>query len=257
MLLTIDVGNTNMVFGIFEGENLVGTFRLRTDGQATSDEFGLSASEYFLRFGLNPKDVEDVVIASVAPQVMYSLTSACIKYFGCTPLVIGTDIVPKLEYVPEAKERLGADRAVACIAAIKKYGTPLLVLDFGTATTIDALSDQGVYMGGSIGTGLRVTMDALTSRAAMLPQVELAVPDSVMSLSTVSQIQTGVVAGYVGNIEYLVTRFKAAMAYPNIRVIATGGMARMIAENTDQIDILDPQLILDGLRMMYEDYKGK
>lgn len=252
MLLTIDVGNTNMVYGIFEGEKLIGSFRLRTDSQATSDEVGLTASEYFLRFGLNPLDVEAIVIASVVPQVMYSLSSSCIKYFGKAPLVIGVDIEPGLQYIPTARERLGADRAVSCIAAIEKYGAPLIVIDFGTATTIDAISRECVYLGGTIGTGLRVTMDALTARAAMLPRVELAMPESIIGTNTVMQMQAGVVAGYVGNIEYLVTRVKREMQEPDARVVATGGLSRMVASATEQINILDPQLVLDGLRILYE-----
>ena len=251
MLLTIDVGNTNMVFAIFRGEEMIGSFRLRTDGQATSDEIGLMASEYFLRFGLEPKQVEDVVIASVVPQVMYSLTSACIKYFAHAPLVVGTDLIPQLPYAIETKEHLGADRAVACVAAIEKYGAPVIVIDFGTATTIDAISAKGVYLGGTIGTGLRVTMDALTARAAMLPRVELAMPRQALGMSTVTQMQAGVVAGYVGNIDYLVSRIRREMNEPYAHVVATGGLSKLVAQETDCIDIQDSFLILDGLRAMY------
>lgn len=252
MILTIDVGNTNMVFAIFRGEEMIGSFRLRTDGQATSDEIGLMASEYFLRFGLEPMQVQDVVVASVVPQIMYSLNSACIKYFGHTPLVVGTDLIPELPYAIESKEHLGADRAVACVAAIEKYGAPVIVIDFGTATTIDAISSQGIYLGGTIGTGLRVTMDALTARAAMLPRVELAMPEQVLGMSTVTQMQAGVVAGYVGNIEYLVTRIRREMNEPYAHVVATGGLSKLIAQETDCIDIQDSFLILDGLRAMYQ-----
>lgn len=256
MLLTIDVGNTNMVFGVYNENELIGSFRLRTESQATSDEIGLHASEYFLRFGLNPREIENVIIASVVPQVMYSLNSACIKYFGCTPLVVDVDIDPGLPYIFETKERLGADRSVACVAAIEKYGAPLIVIDFGTATTIDAISADGVYLGGTIGTGLRVMMDALTSRAAMLPTVELAMPDCVLGMNTVAQIQAGVVAGYVGNMEYLITRMKREMHEPNVRVVATGGLAKLIAAETDDIDVQDSFLVLDGLRMLYNKYQA-
>ena len=178
MLLTIDVGNTNMVFAIFRGEEMIGSFRLRTDGQATSDEIGLMASEYFLRFGLEPKQVEDVVI--------------------------------------------------------------------------DAISRECVYLGGTIGTGLRVTMDALTARAAMLPRVELAMPKQALGMNTVTQMQAGVVAGYVGNIEYLVSRIRREMNEPYAHVVATGGLSKLVAQETDCIDIQDSFLILDGLRAMYQ-----
>lgn len=155
MLLTIDVGNTNMVFGIFEGERLAGSFRLRTESTATSDEIGLLACTYFERFGWKPGDVEAVVIASVVPPVMYALTSAMVKYFGKTPLVVDDALDPGLPYgALDSDERLGPDRSVACIAAMEKYGKPLVVLDFGTATTVDAVDKHGVYQGGCIAAGL-------------------------------------------------------------------------------------------------------
>ena len=153
MLLAIDVGNTNMVFGMFEGETFTGSFRLMTDANRTSDEIGLSAWEYFQRFGLKTEDVENVIIASVVPQVMHTLTNAMVKYFGKTPIIVDEDVDPGLPYGVSGDERLGADRSVACIAALEKYGAPLVVLDFGTATTVDAVNREGAYMGGCITAG--------------------------------------------------------------------------------------------------------
>lgn len=255
MLLVIDVGNTNMVFGIYEGEDSLRTFRLMTDVNRTSDEIGLLALTYFQRFGLDPSQVEGVVIASVVPQVMYSLTSAIIKYFDKTPLIVGEDLDPALPYhIPgKSDERLGADRAVACVSAIAKYGTPLIVLDFGTATTVDAIDAQGGYIGGCITAGVRISTEALFHKAAMLPRIEISMPDTVLGTSTVGQIQAGAVMGYVGAIEYLVKRTKEEMGGTQpIRVVATGGLGRLIAEHTDVIDVLDAQLILDGLRLLYQ-----
>lgn len=258
MILAVDVGNTNMVFGLFGGQTLLGSFRLRTASDITSDEIGILACEYFSRFGFDPGDVEGVIIASVVPQIMYALTRGMNKYFGCTPLVVNEDVTSSLRFPPElsayAEAHLGADRSVTAMAAWKKYGGPLIVIDFGTATTMDSVSADGVYLGGTIGTGLRVTMDALTGGTAMLPRVELAMPETMLGTSTAMQIQAGVVGGYVGNMEYLIGRIKAEMGGGEIRVIATGGLAHLVAENTARIDIVDSQLTLDGLRMIYEDH---
>ena len=254
MLIAIDVGNTNIVFGVFEGENLIGSFRLMTDVNRTSDEIGLLACQYFERFGIDRTAIEAVMVASVVPQVMYTLSAAMAKYLGLTPIVVDVDIPSGLSYGPlVTDERLGADRAVACVAAMKKYGRPLVVLDFGTATTVDAVSADGVYMGGCISAGLRVTMDALASNAAMLPNVELNKPEKVLNFTAVGHIQAGVVGGYVGAMEYLIRQAKQELGCPDVKVVATGGLARLITKHTDLIDIVDGELILDGLRMIWED----
>ena len=252
MLLAIDVGNTNMVLGVFQGEELLGSLRLKTDANRTSDEIGLLICQYFQRFGLSLEDVRDVVIGSVVPQVMYSLTSAIIKYVGKTPLIIDDDLDPGLPYIVDGDERLGPDRAVADIAAIHKYGAPLIVLDFGTATTLDAVSRDGVYLGGCITAGVRVSTEALFQKAALLPRVELVEPPTVLGTTAVGQIQAGAVMGYIGAMEYLIRRAKREMGEENIKVVATGGLARMVAENTDLIDVVDPRLVLDGLRIIYQ-----
>ena len=170
------------------------------------------------------------------------------------PLVVGVDVDAGLPFDPRCYEtgRLGTDRALDCIAAIEKYGPPFLILDFGTATTIDAVGPDGVYVGGTIGPGLQVSLDALVSRTAMLPRVELQMPPTVLGRNTVEQIQVGVVAGYVGNMEYLIRRSKEEMGCDNIKVIATGGLSRMIARQTKMIDIVDTGLTLDGLQMVYD-----
>lgn len=256
MLMAIDVGNTNMVFGLLEGDKLIGSFRLMTDANRTSDEIGLTVCQYFRRFDLTTDQVCDIVIASVVPQVMYTLTSAMVKYFGKKPLIIDEDIQPEIYY--EGEDHLGADRAVSCVAAMAKYGKPLVVLDFGTATTVDALDSRGTYLGGCILAGIRVSTDALFRQAAMLPRIELVSPPSVLGQNTISQIQAGSVLGYIGAIEYLIRRTKAEMGFgDDVKVVATGGLARLIADNTDLIDVVDSQLIVDGLRILYERYKAK
>ncbi|NCB64152.1 MAG: type III pantothenate kinase [Clostridia bacterium] len=257
MLLAIDVGNTNMVFGLFKGDTLSGTFRLMTDANRTSDEIGLTAYQYFMRFGLKTEDVEDVIIASVVPQVMYTLTSAMMKYFDKTPIVVGDDVDPGLAYGVTGDERLGPDRSVACAAALAKYGAPLVVLDFGTATTVDALDEKGEYKGGCITAGVRISTEALFHKTAMLPKVELVKPNSVLGTTTVGQIQAGAVMGYIGAMEYLIRETVRELGCgEKTRVVATGGLARMVADYTDVIDVVDSSLIMDGLRIIYRRYRG-
>jgi len=257
MLLTIDVGNTNICFGIYEGEKLRGSFRLKTDPDRTADEIGLLVCEYFHRFGLEIEGVEDVIIASVAPQVMYPLTRAMEIYVGRKPLIIDAGVDPGLKMGVPGDERLGPDRSVACVAAAAKYGTPCIVLDFGTATTLDALNQRGEYMGGCIAAGLRVTADALTQRASLLPRVELARPEKVLNTTAVGHIQAGVVLGYVGAMEYLVRKAQEELGAPGCPVVATGGLARIVAGSTGLIRAVDEDLVLEGLRLIYHRERGK
>ena len=258
MLLVIDVGNTNMVFGLYRGAELTGSFRLMTDANRTSDELGLWLCQYFQRFGLELGQVEDVVIGSVAPQVMHTLSRAIRTYVGREPLVVDDGLDPGLPYAAGGgDERLGPDRAAADVAAIVKYGAPVIVLDFGTATTLDAVSRDGVYLGGCITAGVRVSVDGLFQKTALLPRVELVKPDTVLGLTAVGQIQAGAVLGYIGAIEYLIRQARAEMGEPEAKVVATGGLSRMVADNTGLIDAVDPQLVLDGLRMIYEREKAR
>ena len=258
MLLVIDVGNTNMEFGLYRGAELIGSFRLMTDANRTSDELGLWLCQYFQRFGLELGQVEDVVIGSVAPQVMHTLSRAIRTYVGREPLVVDDGLDPGLPYAAGGgDERLGPDRAAADVAAIVKYGAPVIVLDFGTATTLDAVSRDGVYLGGCITAGVRVSVDGLFQKTALLPRVELVKPDTVLGLTAVGQIQAGAVLGYIGAIEYLIRQARAEMGEPEAKVVATGGLSRMVADNTGLIDAVDPQLVLDGLRMIYEREKAR
>lgn len=256
MLLTIDVGNTNMEWGMFDGETFAGSFRLMTDSNRTSDEIGIFACDYFRRFGVETSEVEAVVIASVVPQVMHTLTNAIIKYFDQTPIIVDDGLDPCLPYGVPGDERLGADRSVACVAAMEKYGAPVIVVDFGTATTVDAVSREGKYMGGCITAGVRILVDALYRATSMLPKVELVKPEKVLGSTAVGHIQSGTVLGYIGSMEYLIRLSKEEMGEPDAKVIATGGLARMISDNTPMIDVVDNQLILEGLRLLYERSKA-
>ena len=254
MLLTIDVGNTNMVFSVFEGETLRGSFRLTTVAGRTSDELGMDIWNQLSRLGIRPEDLADVIISSVVPPVMAALTDAVVRYLDKTPIVVDVDVDPGLPYGVMSNERLGADRSVACVAAIHKYGAPLILADMGTATTVDAISRQGSYMGGCITAGARISIEALFQKTALLPQVSLALPEKVLSGTAVGQIQAGAVLGYIGAMERLITQAREEIDEPEAMVVATGGLAPVIAAGTDLIDVVDGQLIPDGLRLLYQKY---
>ena len=254
MLLTIDVGNTNMVFSVFEGETLRGSFRLTTVAGQTSDELGMDIWNQLSRLGIRPEDLADAIISSVVPPVMAALTDALARYLGKTPIVVDVDVDPGLPYGVVSNEHLGADRSVACVAAIHKYGAPLILADMGTATTVDAISRAGVYMGGCITAGARISIEALFQKTALLPQVSLALPEKVLSGTAVGQIQAGAVLGYIGAMERLITQAREEIDEPEAIVVATGGLAPVIAAGTDLIDVVDGQLIPDGLRLLYQKY---
>ena len=254
MLLTIDVGNTNMVFSLFSGEALAGSFRLTTVTGRTSDELGMDIWNQLSRLELKPEELEAVIISSVVPPVMAALTDALARYLGKTPIVVDVDVDPGLPYGVVSNEHLGTDRSVACVAAIHKYGAPLILADMGTATTVDAISRQGVYMGGCITAGARISIEALFQKTALLPQVNLALPERVLSGTAVGQIQAGAVLGYIGAMERLITQAREELDEPEAVVVATGGLAPVIAAGTDLIDVVDGQLIPDGLRLLYQKY---
>lgn len=257
MLLTIDVGNTNMVFSVFDGETLKGSFRLTTVAGRTSDELGMDIWNQLSRLRIRTEELADVIISSVVPPVMAALTDALVRYLCKTPIVVDVDVDPGLPYGVESNEHLGTDRSVACVAAIHKYGAPLILADMGTATTVDAISREGIYMGGCITAGARISIEALFQKTALLPQVNLALPEKVLSGTAVGQIQAGAVLGYIGAMERLITQAREEIDEPEAIVVATGGLAPVIAAGTDLIDVVDGQLIPDGLRLLYRKYLGE
>ncbi len=254
MLLAIDVGNTNIVFGFFKDDQLMGEFRLTSTQERTSDEIGFAMLQYLQTRQMTVAEIEDVIISSVVPKFLPILKHTSKKYCQKTALIIDEDIFPSLKY--QAEERLGADRSVACEAAMKKYGKPLIVLDLGTATTIDTVSETGWYMGGSILTGLRLVERALSNHTAQLPPIPLHKPKTVLGFDAIGQIQAGIVTSYVGGIDFLIRKTKEEMDIKDgVKIIATGGFSHFIAEQSDFIDIVDSQLILDGLNILYQTYK--
>lgn len=256
MILAIDVGNTNMEFGVFEGTKLLGSFRLGTKRDITSDEVGLMMSQYFLINKIDTEQLTDVVISSVVPQVMYSVNNALKKYLHKKPLVVGTNLPVNIENLYGAPSQVGADRLVNAVAAFAKHQCPLIVVDFGTATTFDAISRTGAYLGGAIYPGIRISMEALFEKTAKLPRVELVNPGSIIGRNTVESMQAGAIYGYVGAVKNIVELMKEQLG-EGCKVVATGGFSQLLGREAGIFDFIDRTLTLDGLRMIYEDHLSK
>jgi len=250
MLLTIDVGNTNTVYDIYDGNKRIGSFRLSTNSSRTMDELGMLECQYFDCFGLDKSKIDCVIISSVVFGVMKALVTSIEKYFGIRPLIVDQDIDTGLKY--ESPDKLGSDRSVAMIAAIQEYGAPLIMLDCGTATTVDAVSPDGVYMGGAIVAGLNTSTKALLEKAPALPGFELKKPDGVIGHNTIWELQAGAVYHFIGGLEYMITEMKREMGFDNIKVVATGGLSALAAKHCKSIDIHDPDLISKGLLLLYK-----
>ncbi|WP_373164581.1 type III pantothenate kinase [Agathobaculum sp. Marseille-P7918] len=251
MLLAIDVGNTNMVFGLYEGEKLRGTFRISTNAERTSDELGMQISQYYHFHGIDRNETSAVIIASVVPPVMYTLINAIRKYLRVRPVIAGRDVDIGIENRYANPREVGADRLVNAVSAVRKYGKPLVIVDIGTATTFDAIDEKGAYQGGAIFPGIKVAMEALFLKASKLPRVDIERPERAIGKTTVQSMQSGAVRGYVGALAGIITDIRAELG-GNARVIATGGMGRMMAQYCDLIDEVDPNLTLEGLRLIYE-----
>lgn len=256
MLLAIDVGNTNTVFGIYRDQELIGSFRLSTTTERTSDEIGLKIHLYYSFLGLQTHDTHAVIIASVVPPAMYSLVNAIRKYIGIQPLIVGRDIDTGLVNCYDNPKEVGIDRLVNAVSAVEKYGAPLIIIDIGTATTFDVIDRAGAYRGGAIFPGIKVAMEALFQKASKLPRVDIVRPDKAIGTNTVMSMQSGAVRGYAGAIQGIVREMMEEID-GDCRVVATGGMGRMMAEYCDIITHVDANLTLSGLRMIYETNREK
>lgn len=254
MLLAIDVGNTNMVFGLFEGEELRGSFRISTNASSTSDEIGMMILQYYHFRGYKPEDTTAVIIASVVPPVMYSLTNAIRKYFALRPVVVGRDVSTDIVNHYANPREVGVDRLVNAVSAIEKYGTPLIIVDIGTAITFDCIDKDGAYLGGAIFPGIKIAMEALFMKASKLPRVDIARTEKAIGRTTVQSMQSGAVRGYVGALTGIILDMQKELE-GDARVVATGGMGRMMAEHCGLIDDVDPNLTMDGLRRIYENHR--
>jgi len=259
MLLAIDVGNTNVVLGVFEGEHLTRSWRLATYRERTADELGMMATQLFRYAGLEVEAIDGIILASVVPPLTGMMREMSLRYFSREPLVVDGTTLTGMPILYEPPSDVGADRIVNGIAAFEIYGrprhTPTIIVDFGTATTFDAISVQGEYLGGVICPGIQISADALFQKAARLPRVDVRKPPSVIGRTTVGSMQSGLFFGYVDMVEGIVRRMREALAgSPGglVSSVATGGMADVIAGETTVIEAVDPDLTLQGLRMIWE-----
>ena len=251
MLLVFDVGNTNMVIGIYKDKSLVKDWRICTDIHKTSDEYGMLIGNLLAHDNIDIKSIDDVIISSVVPNVMHALENFCIKYCEKKPMIVGPGIKTGLNIKYDNPKQVGADRIVNAVAAIEKYGSPLIVVDFGTATTFCAISDKAEYLGGTICPGLKISSEALFNGAAKLPRVELIKPGKTICKATVEAMQAGIIYGYVGQVEKIISMMKKELGSEDIKVVATGGLSSLIHSETDSIDHIDKFLTLEGLRLIH------
>ncbi len=251
MLLVFDIGNTNIKIGAFNKEALAGTWRISTDLRKTSDEYGIVLCELLKSGGIEKQDISGVILSSVVPGVNFTIEHMLSDYIGIKPLVVGSGIKTGLNIKIDNPKELGGDIISDAVSAFYRYGGPCITLDFGTATTVCATNSKGEFLGGCILTGVKVSSDALSSRAAKLPSVALELPESIIGKNTVSCMQAGLLYGYVGQIEYIIRKMKAESGLENAKVIATGGFAKAIATHTKLIDTVDSRLTLEGLRLIY------
>ena len=258
MVLVLDVGNTNIVIGVYNNTELVDDWRLSTDFNRTSDEYGSEVTQLFILSEINILDIEGVIISSVVPNIMYSLEHMIRKYFKLDPIIVGPGIKTGINIKYDNPKEVGADRIVNAVAAHEKYNSSLIIIDFGTATTFCAIRKNGDYLGGTISPGLKISSDALFERAAKLPRVELVKPGNVICRNTVTSMQAGIIYGYIGQVEYIVS-----MMIKEIRmlgeeapiVISTGGLANLISSESKYINKVESDLTLEGLRIIYEKNK--
>ncbi len=251
LIFVFDVGNTNIVLGVYDKEELKHHWRIETNRHRTEDEFGMIVKNLFDHVDLSFSDIHGIIISSVVPPIMFSLERMCQKYFHRKPLVVGPGIKTGLDIKYENPREVGADRIVNAVAAIHEYGSPLVIVDFGTATTYCYINEHNQYMGGAIAPGIGISTEALYSRAAKLPRIEISRPDDVVGKNTVSAMQAGILYGYVGQVEGIVKRMKDKSKVPP-KVIATGGLANLIAQESNIIDAVDPFLTLKGLQLIYK-----
>jgi len=251
MLLTIDIGNTNLTLGLFEGDHLGAHWRLATDHNRMPDEYGLQFLGLLQNASKPLDEITGISLASVVPPLTGRVIQACREYLKQEPLVVDAGIKTGIKIRYEDPRAVGADRVCDAVAVMKYYGGPACVVDFGTATTFNAITKEGEYLGGAITAGINLAAEALYTRAAKLPHIDLQVPPSVIGRNTVHAMQSGLLFGYVSMVEGMVARFRSELG-SDMKVIATGGMAEVVAKETKVIDVIAPWLTLDGLRMIWE-----
>ena len=256
MIFVMDIGNTNIKAAVFDGERLLKRWRCATNLTMTSDQYGIIMADLFRYHGLDMRSIEGIMISSVVPTINYTIEHMCRDYFGKEPRLLVPGIRTGLNIRYENPRELGSDRIANAVAVGTLYGGTAVFIDFGTATTYGVISAKNEFLGGAIGPGLRMMNAALASGTAKLPSIELVVPPAVIGRTTVTNIQAGILYGYMGSVEKIVNEMKRELGCPQARVIATGGMAHLVKANSSVIDEIDPNLTLSGLRLIYEKNEG-
>lgn len=260
MLLAFDIGNSNIVLGVFRDGKLITNWRIETDNNKSADEYGMIINQLFMYEGLKTSDVEDVIISTVVPSVLYTLQHLSMKYFNKRAIVVESGVKTGLVVKYDNPKQVGADRIVNAVAAFTKYGGPLIIIDFGTATTFCAVTEKAEYLGGSIAPGLKIASEALFEKTSKLPKVELEEPGHTICKNTIQSMQSGLVYGHMGMVDYIVRKMKAELETVTesgrpVTVVATGGLSTMIENGVECIDHVDKELTLEGLEIIYEKNK--
>jgi type III pantothenate kinase len=252
--LVIDVGNTNIVFGVYDGKKLIYDRRIATDKEKTSDEYGLLFDQFFKYDGIKREEIEDIIISSVVPTLMHTLPSMAQRYFNKVPIVIGPGVKTGMNIKYDNPREVGADRIVNAVGAYEKYGGPVIIVDFGTANTFCYVNKEGEYLGGVITPGINISAEALFLRTAKLPKVEITKPEKIIGKNTITSIQSGLINGFAGMVDYIIDKMIEEMnqSIEDVMVVATGGFANLISSETKNIKVVDKYLTLEGLRIIYE-----
>lgn len=251
MIICLDVGNTNIKYALFDGDELKLSFRVATEQKKTSDEYGGQLISILRNNGVEPKDITGGIISSVVPPLDYTIERMCCTYLKIKPLVLAPGLKTGMNLKVDNAREVGADRVVNNVAAVKKYGSPLIVIDFGTATTFNAIDKKGDFIGGVIAPGIRCSLDSLVNCAAKLPRVEIERPEKVIGTNTITNMQSGIVYGFAGLVEYIVKKMRKEMKDENVVTVATGGFSEIIANEVSCIDKVDKLLTLEGLKYLY------
>lgn len=252
MILCIDIGNTNIKYGIFNGEKLVASFRVTSQRNATSDEYGVIVRDLLMKSSIKNEEIRGIIMSSVIPQLNYTMEHMCLDYFGFKPIEVEAGLKTGMNIRVDSPKQVGADRIVNSISAIRKYGAPCIVIDFGTATTFNAINGKGELIGGAIAPGMKSSLDSLVFGTAKLPNIELEKPKKVICTNTIENMQAGIIYGFAGLVEYIVKKMKEELGSQSITVIGTGGLGEIIAKEAKCIDVVDRMLTLNGLKILYD-----
>ncbi len=251
MILAIDIGNTNIKFGVFDKDKLTASYRVSSRQTATADEYGVALSSLLASDGIEKKEIKGIIISSVIPSLNYTIEHMCDYFFKVKPIMVGPGTKTGINVKVDNTKEVGADRMVNSVAAYKKYGGPIIVIDFGTATTFNAITGAGEFIGGAISPGIKSSLDSLVNNTAKLPRIELESPRHAIAKNTVTNMQAGIVYGFAGLTEFIVKKMKSELKEENIKVVATGGLGELISKEVGCIDVVDRTLTLEGLYYLY------